>query len=106
MQTAERIRVDIQSGAYSPGEQLPSGQQMAKDYGVAVNTLRSALELLRQDGWVVTHHGRGSYVCEELPDVGTGAGDATVGNGEIRSQLAEIIRRLDAIENRLGGLGY
>lgn len=80
---------------------------MAKAYGVAVNTLRSALKQLGEEGLVVTQHGRGSYVSEQLdldqPDVENES--VSLDDSEVYAQLVEINRRLASIESRLDELG-
>lgn len=49
----------IQSGQLKIGQTLPPEVSLAKQYGVAVLTLRRALARLREEGWIVSrpHHG-------------------------------------------------
>jgi DNA-binding GntR family transcriptional regulator len=39
--------------------------RLATEYGVAYNTIRKSMELLRQQGLIVTMHGRGTFVVPE-----------------------------------------
>jgi len=39
-------------------------RDLAQEYGVAYNTVRKAMEILRGRGLIVTIHGRGTYVAE------------------------------------------
>jgi GntR family transcriptional regulator len=54
----------IESGAYPPGEQLPSEKSLAAQLGISRPTLREALHILEQDGVVVRRHGVGTFVTE------------------------------------------
>jgi GntR family transcriptional regulator len=54
----------IDAGEFPPGSQLPSGQALAKAYGVSPRTVQSALAALRKQGTVVGRPGRGVFVAE------------------------------------------
>ena len=48
---------------------LPSAKSLAQEYGLAVNTVRKALALLREEGLIQTDRGWGSYtIGSEPPD--------------------------------------
>ena len=49
---ANELRAAITSGAYAPGDQLPSERAMAATHGVARNTAREAIRLLSEEGLV------------------------------------------------------
>ncbi|GAA3390021.1 GntR family transcriptional regulator [Cryptosporangium minutisporangium] len=66
-QLADQLRADIASGEYGPGSLIPSEMTLMQRYGVARNTVRLAMTMLREEGLVVTHHGRGTYVRDALP---------------------------------------
>ena len=63
-QLAQFIRAGIEKGTLRPGEPLPSETALADYCGVSVDTVRSALALLRDDGVIVTSQGIGSFVAE------------------------------------------
>ncbi|MBF6055786.1 GntR family transcriptional regulator [Streptomyces eurocidicus] len=46
----------------------PGGPLLVELYGVARNTVRSALSVLRESGLVYTVPARGTYVCEPTDD--------------------------------------
>ena len=48
-----------------PGEKLPSENELSAQYGVSRQTVRKALEILRDEGYIFAEHGRGTY-CSEL----------------------------------------
>jgi GntR family transcriptional regulator len=50
------------SGELEPDSPLPSELQLVQEYGIARGTARHAIEVLRNEGLVVTVQGRGSYV--------------------------------------------
>lgn len=66
-QLAERLRDDITSGKYAPGQRLPSAVTLHQEWGVAVVTARKALKLLVDDGLAYTVEGMGTYVAQRPP---------------------------------------
>ncbi|MED7826918.1 winged helix-turn-helix domain-containing protein [Streptomyces chiangmaiensis] len=67
-QVAHVIRARIQSGELRPKDPIPSESKMVADYGIARDTARQAVALLRSEGWVITIPQRGSYVAEQRPE--------------------------------------
>lgn len=58
------IRDRIARGALKPGQQLPASASLAKQYGVALMTVRQALALLEHEGAVEARHGAGTFVVD------------------------------------------
>jgi CheY-like chemotaxis protein len=58
------LRSRIEQGALAHGAQLPSQPALAAEYGVALLTVRHAIELLRRAGYVSVEHGRGTFVTD------------------------------------------
>lgn len=62
----QRLRDDmlakIASGEWSPGIAIPTEAELTKHYGVAVGTLRRAVETLVQDGLMERSQGRGTFI--------------------------------------------
>ncbi len=58
------IRDRIARGTLKPGQQLPASASLAKQYGVALMTVRQALALLEQEGTVEARHGAGTFVVD------------------------------------------
>jgi len=52
---------------YPPGGRLPSEQDLSQELGVARDTIRLALGLLRAEGLLRTYRGRGTFVAESPP---------------------------------------
>lgn len=64
-QIADSLQERIEVGAYSAGAQLPAEAVLAGEFGAARDTMRLALALLVDRGFVVTIHGRGSFVRDD-----------------------------------------
>jgi 5'-deoxynucleotidase YfbR-like HD superfamily hydrolase len=65
VQIAASIRAAILSGELEPGAQLPSGEELAKFFGVTRVTIGNAIRTLRDEGFVRTKTGSGVYVREQ-----------------------------------------
>lgn len=63
----QHVRDAIVSGALSPGQRLPASRTLAEDLRVSRNTVESALEQLRAEGFVQRRVGAGSIVSPDLP---------------------------------------
>ena len=61
-QIAGILRERIESGDLEPDRPIPSEAQIQQEFGVARETARKAVALLRDEGWVVTVPGLGTYV--------------------------------------------
>lgn len=61
-QIAHQLRTAIQTRALTPGAQLPSQPELAAYYGVARETVKSALRLLAAEGLTVSRQGQGTFV--------------------------------------------
>jgi GntR family transcriptional regulator / MocR family aminotransferase len=64
----DRLRTAIFSGALAPNSRLPSSRMLAKDLGVARNTVDWALGQLVADGYIVRRRGAGTFVAGQLPE--------------------------------------
>jgi DNA-binding GntR family transcriptional regulator len=63
-QVANSLRASILTRKFSPGDKLPSQQQLATHYGVAPMTIQQALRLLREEGLILSRSGSGVFVRE------------------------------------------
>ncbi|WP_156176473.1 GntR family transcriptional regulator, partial [Hymenobacter terrenus] len=62
----ESLRQDIVKGIFKTGELLPSEKVLQNQYGLTQPTIRQALALLVQEGYIRKHQGKGSVV-QSLP---------------------------------------
>lgn len=63
---ADFIKKKIDEGSFPPGECLPRQHDLARECGVSFVTLRSALDILEREGYVVRKPGQGTYA--RLPE--------------------------------------
>jgi GntR family transcriptional regulator len=89
-QIADDLRGQIETGKYGPGDQLPSNRLMSEQYGVAAETLRQALDVLRGEGLIATQSTRGTFVLRK--------------HGERVSDSAPSAQRLEQLESEMAGL--
>jgi DNA-binding GntR family transcriptional regulator len=61
-QVVAEIQRRIESGEYPPGSLLPSEHQLSDEFQIARPTAVRALRVLREDGWIETQQGKGSFV--------------------------------------------
>lgn len=71
-QLASILRDRIAAGEFRPGDALPSEKDLVQEHGLARETVRRAVKVLRDEGLVVTIPGRGTFV----PPDSTSAGPA------------------------------
>lgn len=62
---ANQLRKQLAS-QYSEGDKLPCEAQLARQFGCSVHTLREALSVLSQEGWVRRKHGSGTFVARPV----------------------------------------
>jgi GntR family transcriptional regulator len=63
---AQALRARVIAGEWAPGTALPAESQLTKEHGVALGTMRRALELLVEQGFIERIHGRGTFVRQGL----------------------------------------
>ncbi len=76
-QLIERIKTQIVSGKYAPGERLPSVRELAAEAAVNPNTMQKAFAELERTGLVITQRTNGRTVTEDVKLI-----------GDIRAELA------------------
>jgi GntR family transcriptional regulator len=105
---AAALRQRVIDGEWPAGSALPAETRLAAEHGVALGTLRRALELLAQQGLIERRHGKGTFVRGSLLGAPMlrffrfGAGDGEVPQSRIlarQSVLAspEVARRLGIV---------
>ncbi len=65
VQVANHLAGRIELGEFST--RLPAERALAEEYGVAYQTLRHAMGILRERGLIITRHGRGTFVVSGTP---------------------------------------
>ena len=66
LRVANSLRKMVIDGAYQAGERLPRQHDLAKEHNVSFSTLKQALDLLEEEGYLVRKVGQGTYAS--LPE--------------------------------------
>ncbi|MFD7968591.1 GntR family transcriptional regulator [Streptomyces clavifer] len=67
-QIADQLRASIADGSIPVGRRIPSLVELEQTYGVARDTLRKAVKVLKDEGLVETVNGMGVYVTAQPND--------------------------------------
>ncbi len=62
LQLANILRRQVAAGVFRPGDQLPSEAMLCQNYRLSPMTVRRTINLLADEGVVVTAQGRGTFV--------------------------------------------
>ena len=90
---AEAIRRAIRAGKLKPGEQLPASRELAKQHGVALNTAQRAVNVLRDEGWLVVRPTVGAFVSGSIPE--------SQPEEDLRKTVSELQKTVAQLEDRL-----
>jgi GntR family transcriptional regulator len=85
IQIMDGIKRLVIAGDMPHGQPLPSIRELAVSLKVSVITVKRAYQELEREGFIVTHHGRGSYVADKA----SAAGDQL--NRELNDQLHQVV---------------
>jgi len=66
----QQLRAEIADGTYPVGARLPTGKQLAEQYGVSAAVIREVTEHLRSQGMIESRQGLGSTVRSRVSDAG------------------------------------
>lgn len=69
LQLAAEFRRNVRQGIWASGSQIPSLEELMRDYQVARMTLRNALGLLESEGLIRRGRGQGTFVQPRVPSV-------------------------------------
>jgi len=59
---AQELRARIHAGEWRPGERMPSEPELARRQTVSRSSMRAAITVLEEEGYVSRRHGSGTYV--------------------------------------------
>ena len=62
-----QMRTAIQQGRLAPGSRLPAARSARRHFGVSRNTVAAVYARLRNEGYVASRRGSGTYVANALP---------------------------------------
>ena len=63
-QLIDNIKQEIISGELKEGDALPSVRKLANDLKISALTVKKSYDRLEEEGFIVTVHGKGSFVAE------------------------------------------
>lgn len=61
------LRTKILSGQFSPGEQLPTENDLVAQFGVSKITIRHSLACLEAENLITRQSGKGTFVAKSIP---------------------------------------
>jgi GntR family transcriptional regulator, phosphonate transport system regulatory protein len=93
---ADELLRDLSGGKLSPGDKLPTEHELAERFRVNRHTIRRALSVLADGGFVRVEHGRGSFVAEHVLEYALGR--RTRFSANVIAQGREPDRRVLGIE--------
>src|SRR5450755_5190729 len=64
---AALLSAQVESGSLSPGDRLPTEQQLAHSHGISRTVVREAVHQLKSRGLLVSRQGSGVYVSDAPP---------------------------------------
>lgn len=100
---AEALREAIEAGEYAPGQRLPTGDELAEQYGVHRGTAMKAVRLLAAEGHAQIVHRQGAFV-RERPRSRIIVRDRTVYRDEIGYYFDRNAKDWSAVETPTRGL--
>ncbi|KOU54916.1 hypothetical protein ADK57_46070 [Streptomyces sp. MMG1533] len=102
LEIADDFKRRIRDGELPAGEKLPSETELMTTHGVSRTVARQAISRLREDGYAISHQGKGSYVT--LPGEARPAKHSpefeqiTEYLSEVRRDVRRLAERMDQIE--------
>jgi len=97
-QIAARVRELIENRALAPGDRVPSSRGLARDLGVARNTVTAAFQHLLAEGYIETRQGGSVRVAATAPPLRVPAAVARAGRSPLRPGTHH-----DALESVIAG---
>ncbi|MBR3600691.1 MAG: GntR family transcriptional regulator [Lachnospiraceae bacterium] len=68
-QIVMQMKDKIISGQLKPDVMLPSVRTLSKDLRISALTVKKAYDAMEQEGYIVTVHGKGSFVANVNPNI-------------------------------------
>ncbi|MET9789080.1 winged helix-turn-helix domain-containing protein [Streptomyces canus] len=103
LQIADDFKRRIRDGELTPGDKLPSESDLMAQHSVSRTVARQAISRLREDGYAVSHQGKGSFAA--LPGEGSSAKRSpefeqiTEYLSEVRRDVRRLAERMDQLED-------
>lgn len=101
LRIADEIKRQVRSGGLRPGAKLPSETELMSQHGVSRTVARQAIARLREDGYAISHQGKGSFAA--VPGEGTPTKHSPEYEA-LAEQLDEVSSALRELTKRVAGL--
>ncbi len=93
-EVAERLKEQIRSGVYPLDTKLPTEPALMKTFGVGRSSIREAIRILSNLGYLRVQQGLGTFVAEK-------EGNETLGQAFERASLADLLEVRQLLEIRI-----
>jgi DNA-binding GntR family transcriptional regulator len=101
LQIADEFKRRIRDGELEPGEKLPSEAELMAQHAVSRTVARQAIARLREDGYAISHQGKGSFAA--MPGEG-GPSKRSPEFEQITEYLSEVRRDVRRLAERMDQL--
>lgn len=102
LEIADDFKRRIRDGQLPPGEKLPSETELMNTHGVSRTVARQAISRLREDGYAISHQGKGSFVTlpgEPRPAKRSAEFEEIAGYlSEVRRDVRRLAERMEELE--------
>lgn len=92
-QVVSQVKAEILKGAMAPESKLPSVRELAGELRISALTVKKAYDTLEQEGFIVTVHGKGSFVAGVNRDLA------------LEAQKKEVEKELDTVIKKAKSCG-
>ena len=92
-QVVSQVKQEILNGSLAPESKLPSVRELAGELRISALTVKKAYDTLEQEGFIVTVHGKGSFVASVNRDLA------------LEAQKKEVERELDSVIKKAKSCG-
>ncbi len=93
----EDLKRQIMSGEIRPGDKISSENVLAKEYDISRQTVRKAIDILRNEGFLYAEHGRGTFCSDMIKQEGNSGNIAVVMTYLSDYIFPHIIRGIDEV---------
>ncbi|MBQ3036343.1 MAG: GntR family transcriptional regulator [Lachnospiraceae bacterium] len=92
-QVVSQVKQAILNGSLAPESKLPSVRELAGELRISALTVKKAYDTLEQEGFIVTVHGKGSFVAGVNRDLA------------LEAQKKEVEKELDVVIKKAKSCG-
>ena len=98
----EDLKEMILRGELRAGDKLPSENELSQQYAVSRQTVRKALSILENEGFIYAEHGRGTFCSELVRHTGNSKNIAVITTYISDYIFPRVIKGIDTVLTREG----